>query len=175
MRVSRLSGKHARVLAALFLSSAAAAAYACSCGAGAPGRMTGGGSLICAGAAYRYTFGYELHCKSGSAPISTPNNLEVNLLTGEHFHLGSLTTATCSGPDASTPSAPFDTMRGTGTGTLDGQPASISFTLVDKAEPGAGADFASFTIRTAAGNVLQCGNTLEGGNNQAHQVTGNKP
>ena len=39
----------------------------------------------------------------------------------------------------------------------------------------AGTDIAGFSIGTAAGNLLECSNTLEGGNNQAHQATGNKP
>jgi hypothetical protein len=37
--------------------------------------MTGGRSLICPGAAYRYTFGYELHCQQNGT-ISGPHNLE---------------------------------------------------------------------------------------------------
>jgi hypothetical protein len=36
-------------------------------------------------------------------------------------------------------------------------------------------DTASFTIREGSTTVLQCSNTLEGGNNQAHPPTGNKP
>ena len=113
----------------------------------------GGGSIICPGSSYRYTFGYELHCAREGQPISGPNNLEVNFNTGEHFHLTSLTRGFCTGPDASTPNAPFNTFYGTG----------------------AGVDIAAFTIQTAAGNLLQCSNTLEGGNNQAHRATGNKP
>jgi hypothetical protein len=63
----------------------------------------------------------------------------------------------------------------TGVGTLNGAPAQIWFKLIDKAEPGAGVDIAAFTIQTQAGNLLQCSNTLEGGNNQAHKASGNKP
>jgi len=99
----------------------------------------------------------------------------VNFNTGEHFHLTSLSRGFCTGPDASTPNAPFNTYYGTGTGTLNGQPAQIWFNLLDRGEPGAGVDIAAFTIQTAAGNLLQCSNTLEGGNNQAHRATGNKP
>jgi hypothetical protein len=51
----------------------------------------------------------------------------------------------------------------------------IWFRFIDNAEPGAGVDIAGFSIDTAAGNLLECSNTLEGGNNQAHQATGNKP
>jgi hypothetical protein len=136
--------------------------------------MTGGGSIICPAPAYRVTFGYELHCQLESSPISSPNNLEVNFSTGDHFHLTTLTQAICSGPDTTRPNAPFNTLEGAGVGTLNGQPATITFTLVDNAEPGAGVDTASFHISSSAGS-LDCSRTLEGGNNQAHQATGSKP
>jgi hypothetical protein len=169
--------KQSRILSALFLSFAAASAIAADacCTIGDAGRMTGGGSIICPGSAYRYTFGYELHCAREGKPISGPNNLEVNFNTGEHFHLTTLTRGFCTGPDASTPNAPFNNFYGTGVGTLNGQTAYIWFNLIDRGEPGAGVDIAGFTIQTAAGNLLQCSNTLEGGNNQAHRATGNKP
>ena len=79
----------------------------------------------------------------------------MNFNTCEHFHL----------TDATTPNAPFNTFYG----------AEIRFNLLDRGEPGAGVDIAAFTIQTPAGNLLQCSNTLEGGNNQAHRATGNKP
>jgi hypothetical protein len=143
---------------------------------GKAGRMTGGGSIICPAPVYRVTFGYELHCKTKEGGLSGPNNLEVNFSSGEHFHLTSLDTATCTGPDATTPDAPFRTITGTGSGTLNGETAMISFQLVDNAEPGRGADTASFTITTTQGTALNCGpRLLEGGNNQAHRATGNKP
>jgi hypothetical protein len=175
MSISISCGKHSRILAGLILSCTAASALAAAaCCTSEAGRMTGGGSIICKGAAYRITFGYELHCKRQGQPISGPNNLEVNLSTGQHFHLTSLNTAYCVGSDASTPDAPFNTFYGTGTGRLNGAPASIWFRFIDNAEPGAGVDIAGFSIDTAAGNLLECSNTLEGGNNQAHQATGNK-
>jgi hypothetical protein len=164
-----------RILAALLLSSAFGAAWADCCSTPPQaGRMTGGGSLICPGAAYRYTFGYELHCQQNGT-IAGPNNLEVNLSTGEHFHLTGLTRGLCVGPEATRPDAPFNTYYGTGTGRLNDEPAYIWFNLADRGEPGAGVDVAAFTIQTAAGNVLQCSNTLEGGNNQAHRAKGGKP
>ena len=175
MSISICRGKHSWVLAGLILSCTAASAFAAAaCCTSEAGRMTGGGSIICKGAAYRITFGYELHCKRPGQSISAPNNLEVNLSTGQHFHLTSLNTAYCVGPDASTPDAPFNTFYGTGTGRLNGAPASIWFRFIDNAEPGAGVDIAGFSIDTAAGNLLECSNTLEGGNNQAHRVTGHK-
>jgi hypothetical protein len=174
MRISSSCSKQSRVLAALFLSCAAVSAYAC-CGDTEAGRMTGGGSIICLGPAYRITFGYELHCQPDGKPISAPNNLEVNLSTGQHFHLTTLNTAYCVGPNATTPNAPFNTFYGTGTGKLDGAPASIWFKFLDNGEPGGGVDIAGFSIDTAAGNLVTCSTILEGGNNQAHQATGKKP
>lgn len=175
MNIHALPCPSRRVLAALLLSSAAGAAWADCCSTPSEtGRMTGGGSLICPGAAYRYTFGYELHCQQNGT-ISGPNNLEVNLSTGDHFHLTDLTRGLCTGPDATTPNAPFNTYYGTGSGRLNGEPANIWFNLVDRGEPGAGVDIAAFTIQTSSGNLLQCSNTLEGGNNQAHQATGAQP
>jgi len=70
--------KHSHILSALLLSCAAASALAEApcCTVGDAGRMTGGGSIICPGSSYRYTFGYELHCAREGQPISGPNNLE---------------------------------------------------------------------------------------------------
>ena len=143
--------KPGNVLSALFLTCAAASAFAADscCTYGDAGRMTGGGSIICTGPAYRYTFGYEVHCAREGQPIS--------------------------GPDANKPNAPFDTFYGAGSGTFNCAPAWIWFNLLDKGEPGAGVDIAAFAIQTASGEVLRCSNTLEGGNNQVHRATGNKP
>ena len=174
MSIPSSRSKPSRIMAVVILSCAVAPAFAGQPDTSA-GRMTGGGSIICKGAAYRITFGYELHCQRPGQPISGPNNLEVNLSTGQHFHLTSLNSAYCVGPDASTPTAPFNTFYGTGTGRLDETPASIWFRFIDNGEPGAGADIAGFSLDTAAGNLLECSNTLEGGNNQAHRATGNKP
>jgi hypothetical protein len=163
-------GKGSRILAALLMSSAFTAAWAWEAG-----RMTGGGSIICPGPAYRVTFGFELHCQLERGAISGPNNLEVNFSTGEHFHLTTLTKAVCTGPDATTPNAPFNTLTGEGTGTLNGEAATIKFVLVDNGEPGS-RDTASFTIWQGGEKVLDCGAcNLEGGNIQAHRATGNKP
>jgi hypothetical protein len=167
-----MSRKGASIAAALLLSAAYTSAWAWEAG-----RMTGGGSIICPAPKYRVTFGYELHCQLDSGQLSGPNNLEVNFSTGEHFHLGTLTSAECTGPDTTHPSASFNTLIGEGSGTLNGQAATIKFKLVDNAEPGAGVDTAYFKITTAGGDTaLDCGPlTLEGGNNQAHRATGNKP
>jgi hypothetical protein len=84
MGISSSCGKQSRVLAALFLSCTAVSAFASSTTTEA-GRMTGGGSIICQGPAYRITFGYELHCQSPGQPISGPNNLELNCLAVNTF------------------------------------------------------------------------------------------
>lgn len=170
MSTLSLSSRPARAAAAVLLSATAVSAWAWEAG-----RMTGGGSIICPHPVYRVTFGYELHCQPEHGGISSPNNLEVNFSNGDHFHLGTLTEAVCSGAPATTPNAPFSILSGEGTGTLNGQAATIKFVLVDNAEPGKGYDTAKFIISTASGTVLSCGpNPLEGGNNQAHPSTGSK-
>jgi hypothetical protein len=106
-----------------------------------------------------------------------PNNLEINFSGGDHFHLTSLTVASCTDDPSFGPSPPnagFDTMTGEGTGTFNGDPATILFLLTDAGEPGAGVDLAAFRITTATETVvLSCTSYLEGGNHQAHRPTGN--
>lgn len=137
------------------------------------GRFTGGGSIYCPAPIYRVTFGYELHCQPDGAPsVPTPNNLEINFSGGDNFHLTLLNEAQCTGPGTSRPTAAFNTIIGSGEGTFNGSPASVDFTLVDAAEPGAGQDTASFTITQGGTVVLDCTQLLEGGNNQAHRATG---
>jgi hypothetical protein len=164
-----------RLTAALLAAAAFANAWAHP-----PGRMTGGGSLLCP-AVGRVTHGFELHCGTGSNPEGSnppgPNNLEINFSGGDNFHLTSLEVANCSDDPSIGPAPPqagFDTMTGSGSGTFNGSPASIAFTLTDAGEPGAGIDVAAFTITTATATVLECRNYLEGGNHQAHRPTGNK-
>jgi hypothetical protein len=163
-----LSSRKVRVSAAVLLATVVTSAWAWDAG-----RMTGGGSIICPAPVYRVTFGYELHCQPEHGDIAGPNNLEVNFSSGEHFHLTTLTKAVCSGPDATTPNAPFNTLSGEGTGTLNGEAATIKFELVDNAEPGRNVDTAKFVITTTSGVALSCGpRLLDGGNNQAHRATG---
>jgi hypothetical protein len=137
-----------------------------------PGRMTGGGSIQC-GDFGRVTHGFELHCIADG--VIEPNNLEINWGGGNNFHLTTLTTSVCSDSPViqQPPSAPFDTMEGTGTGTFNNEPgATIQFILIDAGEPGGGADMARYFIRDASGNVvLDCPLQVldQGGNHQAHE------
>jgi hypothetical protein len=164
------SAGFARVATALVLSGTMMSALAWT-----EGRFTGGGSIYCPAPVYRVTFGYELHCQPDGGAVPTPNNLEINFSQGDHFHMTSLDMAECGGPSTGSPPAPFNTIDGIGTGTFNGEPATVSFRLTDIAEPGAGQDTARFTITTASGPVLACGPlVLEGGNNQAHRVTGRR-
>jgi hypothetical protein len=132
---------------------------------GAPGRMTGGGSIFEADGTTRVTHGFELHCD----PSNTPNTLEINWDGGNNFHLDTLLTANCTDDPSiqpQPPAAPFDTFVGTGVGTCNGQPALISFTLTDAGEPGTN-DFASYTI--SGGCSLTASGFLDKGNQQAHK------
>lgn len=145
-----------------------------------PGRMTGGGSIICPDIG-RVTHGFELHCGTNDPGFDNPplpNNLEINFSNGNNFHLTSLEYAYCI-DDASIVQAPpaawFDTMHGVGGGTFNGVPALVYFKLVDAGEPGS-ADLASFRIDVGGvQTVLDCGPLpLDRGNQQAHDSTGSK-
>ena len=141
-----------------------------------PGRMTGGGSISCTygDATFRVTHGFELHCAYPEGePAPTPNNLQINWGRGNHFHLTALTSAVCTNNPAISPAPPpagFNTMQATGTGTLNGAPATISFTLTDAGEPGRNDYFALHVQSAAFQTVLQCGDFLQGGNHQAHDL-----
>jgi hypothetical protein len=142
-----------------------------TCGLGgqphALGRMTGGGSVVTKHGE-RVTHGFTLHCQ----PKDLPNQLQVNWGKGNHFHLESLTAATCSDdPDISPnpPAAGFDTYVGKGTGTYNGVPgATAEWTFQDAGEPGT-ADTLTLLIKDAGGAiVLGVSGTLQRGNHQAH-------
>ncbi|HEY3059317.1 MAG TPA: hypothetical protein VGL99_10120 [Chloroflexota bacterium] len=133
-------------------------------------RMTGGGSIFTpiAGAQTRVTHGFELHCNRND----DPNRLEINWSANgveNNFHLGDLTSATCSDDPAIIPNPPganFDTYVGTGTGTCNGLPASISFRLTDAGEPGT-SDTAQYTISGSC-SLSTAILPLIFGNHQAH-------
>jgi hypothetical protein len=128
------------------------------------GRMTGGGSIFTAAGA-RVTHGFELHCNIADVP----NNLEINWDGGNNFHLTSLTSVTCIDDPAIAPPPPnagFDTYIGTGVGTCNGLPATISFVLTDPGEPGT-KDTAQYTIAGACS--LTASGNLDKGNQQAHK------
>ncbi len=70
------------------------------------------------------------------------------------------------------PAAGFDTMTGQGTGTLNGvSGATIEYVFTDQGEPGRG-DTADFTITGRNGEMAYSGGALDGGNHQAHRLTG---
>ena len=67
------------------------------------------------------------------------------------------------------PVAGFDSIRATGTGTLNGvKGAGITFRFTDAGEPGR-ADTADFTITAPNGSIAYSGGALDGGNHQAHR------
>ena len=78
------------------------------------------------------------------------------------------------------PLAGFDTIVGQGTGTLNGEPASITFSFTDTGEPGRN-DLATFTVMTMPEDededpvaVISVTNLKAGtgGNHQAHRPSG---
>lgn len=137
------------------------------------GRMTYGGFIdtVLYG---RVTYGGELHCGTPAVP---PNRLEVNWEGGNNFHLtGDFTSSCLDTPAIETPpAADFDTLVGSGTGTLNQQAGySVEITLTDSGEPGT-ADTISLTISDSNGViVLQASGPVSGGNIQAHAATGSK-
>jgi hypothetical protein len=135
-------------------------------GGGLPGRMTGGGSIISSD--LRVTHGFTLNCDAAHSP----QRLEVNW-EGNHFHLLSMTSASCSNDpniSAGQPYAGINTYTGTGTGRFNGvDGATIDFVFVDAGEPGTD-DTANYTIRDADFNlVLSASGNLDNGNHQAHK------
>jgi hypothetical protein len=127
--------------------------------------MTGGGSFFTPDGT-RVTHGLELHC---SVP-SHPNNLEINWGGGNNFHLDTLTNVACfldPSISAGHPSAGFNTMIGSGTGTLNGAPATIGFEFTDAGEPGT-ADQASVVIVSGGTTFTVPLTVLDNGNQQAH-------
>lgn len=129
------------------------------------GRMTGGGSFFTPDG-MRVTHGLEIHCTVPSAP----NTLEVNWGGGNNFHMDALTTNTCfldPSIDQGHPAADFNTMIGTGTGTLNGAPATVSFEFTDAGEPGT-SDKATVTINSGASTFTVPLTVLDKGNQQAH-------
>ncbi|MDX1587598.1 MAG: choice-of-anchor P family protein [Oleiphilaceae bacterium] len=138
------------------------------------GFMTGGGRFADE-SGDRVTHGFRLECDTGDGP----NRLQVNWGAGNSFHLEELTAAACTDDPESEPAPPaaaFDTYEGEGVGRLrvgdHRQMGTAKWTLTDAGEPGVGYDSAALTIRDENDNVvLQApGNTLKGGNHQAHSV-----
>lgn len=133
----------------------------------AQGRMTGGGFIFLG--SMKITHGFELHCDASHGP----NNLEVNWGGGNHFHLDTLTAASCydTGVPPNPPNAPFDTYFGAGTGTYNGAAGAFAnWGFSDHGEPGTNDQILYLIISDASGNiVLSAGPVnLSGGNQQAH-------
>ncbi len=129
------------------------------------GRMTGGGSFFTPDNT-RVTHGMQLHCS-----LPSNNNLEVNWGGGNNFHLDALTNVSCfldPAFSAGQPSAGFNTMIGSGTGTLNGAPATIAFEFIDAGEPGT-SDKASVVIVSGTTSFTVPLTVLDNGNQQAHK------
>jgi cysteine-rich repeat protein len=129
------------------------------------GQMNGGG-IIVDGDGTQYSHGFELYCLDGAGP----NNLQINWGEGrdsQRFKLTELTTAICGdrpGIDEGDPDVGFDTFIGAGTGTLNNEPASITFRITDAGEPGT-ADAIEFAISGPDG--VSVSSVLVQGNHQA--------
>ena len=163
------------------------------------GRMTGGGHAQDQEFG-KVTHGFELYCitlASGETLEIGPNNLEVNWNGGQHWHLEDITRGAChrEGPP-NPPPAPFNAYYGAGFGRLNGVSGAFAcWRLVDNGEPGKKHDVWSMRIwepglqpnpANASGAnggcpspdaepVIEFRNMhLDGGNHQAHRLTGSK-
>lgn len=144
-----------------------------SCGFGGlptgnAGFLTGGGKLAATSTTPATTFGTELYCDTST----TPDNLQINWSKGQRFHLSTLTSASCTNDpsfSAGSPTAPFNTYQGSGSGSYDGVAgATATWTFTDHGEPGSN-DTVALKVTDAGGNVvLNVSGTLSGGNIQAH-------
>ncbi|HEV8359206.1 MAG TPA: fibronectin type III domain-containing protein [Candidatus Thermoplasmatota archaeon] len=137
----------------------------CGGGAGLSGWMTGGGVLL--GEGRPATLGFVLPCGADD----TPAHLQI-AWAGHVFHLDALAANACRddpGVDASPPAAGFDTMEGSGAGSVNGEAGySVQWILVDAGEPGAD-DWVDLVVTDADGAVvLSIDGALAGGNDQAH-------
>jgi hypothetical protein len=140
------------------------------------GRFTGGGFQFDENDV-RVTRGFTIHCDN-----LLTNNLEINWAGGQNFHLdkNSLSDIVCTLPnEPNPPVAPVSRIDATGTGTLNSLPgAVITFTLIDRGEPGKDNDEAALHIEFGGQVVLDVPlGPIDGGNIQAHydQPHGNKP
>jgi hypothetical protein len=131
------------------------------------GRFTGGGKQITAGGV-AVTKGFEVDCD-----LHQPsNNLEINW-QGNQFHMTAFTSAVCTlVRNPKPPTAPVNTIVGTGTGRYDGVDGyTVVFELVDNGEPGT-QDEASFMVYQTANPSNVVLNVplqfITGGNIQAH-------
>lgn len=105
-------------------------------------RMFGGGTTTTSSGTFVH-HGIDLHCDA----IVTPNYVQV-VWGNNIFFMENMTSVTCTG-------SPFNTITGSGTGTLNGQTgARAEFSFVDNGQPGVLRDTAQITIRNAAGEIV---------------------
>jgi hypothetical protein len=130
-------------------------------------RMTGGGKFTDSTTSTTVQTALVLHCNVSRLP----NHLQVKW-GGNTFRLDKETSATCfqgAPPPEGPPPAGFNTFVGSGTGSLNGNPATASYTFVDHGEPG-NKDTGQVSITDNTGKtVLNAQGTLTEGNYQAHK------
>jgi hypothetical protein len=145
------------------------------CNEGVTGRMTGHGQTFTADfGKVQWEFRNQI-CRSSKLPDLKVSWYDTNGVAQKFV----LRQHTSGGPycydtalSEGKPLAGFDTMTGTGTGTLNGVAGhTISYTFTDEGEPGRD-DSATFRIAGPGGTIEFDGKALDGGNHQAHRVTG---
>ena len=131
------------------------------------GRFTGGGFTVAANG-LKVSKGFTLHC---DAILS--NNFEVNWDGGNNFHIDkNPTNVVCRFVnDPNPPDAPVNRIDITGTGTLNGAPATVTLVLIDNGEKnGAVPDQTYIAINgvNLTGGTVAVPANIDGGNIQAH-------
>lgn len=132
------------------------------------GRMTGGGLVRNSWRDYSihaFTLSCEVDAKHNHMVITWRDGRNLGL-----FRLTELDSVMCSDRpliDEGHPEAGFDTIEGSGSGRVNGKPASIRFKLTDAGEPGWRDDRVEYTISGPDGATVS--STLNGGNHQAHR------
>ena len=141
------------------------------------GWMNGGGTMVDSSTTSvdpgtQVSHGFVLPCHATQAPPPGGTNLVVNGDFG-HFKLSAVTDAHCTDDpnqgDPENPKAGFNTMDGSGSGTCNGEPATVRYHYTDEGEPNT-ADEATLHIR--GGCTLDVVGILTNGNNQAHPLSG---
>lgn len=131
------------------------------------GRFTGGGFTVAANG-LKVSKGFTLHC---DAILS--NNFEVNWAGGNNFHIDkNPTNVHCQFiNDPNPPDAPVNRIDITGTGTLNGAPATVTLVLIDNGEKnGATPDQTYIAVNgvNLTGGTVAVPANIDGGNIQAH-------
>lgn len=101
-------------------------------------------AIVPASGSVTVTKGFEVDCDM----MPAHENLELNWNGSDHFHMNTITSASCilTGNPPNPPTAPVNQITASGTGSYDNMPGyTVVFTLWDQGEPGRN-DQAGFVV-----------------------------